>query len=51
MFLKKTPSEYIDVLLKCLRHLMNRIHRKDHRIGTFEIKKFLCLVLMIKYIS
>ena len=24
---------------KCLRHLMNRIQRKDHRIGTFEFDK------------
>ena len=24
---------------KCLRHLMNRIQGKDHRIGTFEIDK------------
>ena len=32
---------YKDVLLnkKCLRHLMNRIQSKDHRIGTYEINK------------
>ena len=32
-------NEYKDVLLnkKCLRHLMNRIQSKDHRIGTYEI--------------
>ena len=24
---------------KCLRHLMNRIQGKDHRIGTFEFDK------------
>ena len=30
-----------DVLLKnkCLRHSMNRIQSKDHRIGTYEINK------------
>ena len=29
-------DEYKDVLLnnKCLKHLMNRIQSKDHRIGT-----------------
>ena len=34
-------SEYKDVLLnkKCLRHSMNRIQSKDHRIGTYEINK------------
>ena len=34
-------GEYKDVLLKkkCLRHLMNRTQRKDHRIGTYEINK------------
>ena len=28
-----------DVVLnkKCLRHLMNKIQRKDHRIGTYEM--------------
>ena len=32
-------SEYRDVLLnrKCLRHLMNRIQSKNHRIRTYEI--------------
>ena len=32
---KITHNEYKDVLLnnKCLRHSMNRIHSKDHRIG------------------
>ena len=36
-----TNNEHKDVLLnnKCLRHSMNRIQRKDHRIGTYEIKK------------
>ena len=24
---------------ECLRHLMNRIQSKDHRIGTYEVKK------------
>ena len=34
-------NEYKDVLLKnkCLRHSMNRIQIKDHRIGTYEINK------------
>ena len=34
-------NEYKDVLLnkKCLRHSMNRILRKDQRIGTYEINK------------
>ena len=34
-------NEYKDVFLKnkCLRHPMNRILRKDHRIGTYEINK------------
>ena len=34
-------NEYKDVLLnkKCLRHSMNRIQSKDHKIGTYEINK------------
>ena len=34
-------NEYKDVLLnkKCLRHSMNRIHSKDQRIRTYEMKK------------
>ena len=34
-------NEYKDVLLnkKCLRHPMNRIQSRDHRIGTYEINK------------
>ena len=34
-------NEYKDVLLKkkCLRHSINRIQSKDHRIGTYEINK------------
>ena len=34
-------SEHKDFLLnkKCLRHSMNRIQSKDHRIGTYEINK------------
>ena len=34
-------NEYKDVLLnnKCLRHSMNRIQNKDHKIGTYEINK------------
>ena len=44
-------NEYKNILLndKCVRHSMNRI--QDHRIGTFEITKFLCLALMTKLIS
>ena len=46
-------NEYKDVLLnnKCIRHPMNRIQIKAHKIGTYEIKKTSCLVLMTKYIS
>ena len=34
-------KEYKYVLLnkKCLRHFMNRIQSKDHKIGTYEISK------------
>ena len=34
-------NEYKDVLLnkKCLRHSINRIQGKDHRIGTYEMNK------------
>ena len=34
-------NEYKDVLLnkKCLRHSVNRTQSKDHKIGTYEIKK------------
>ena len=34
-------NEYEDILLnnKCLRHSMNRIQSKDHRLGTYEINK------------
>ena len=34
-------NKYKDVLLnqKCIRHSMNRIQSKDHRIGTYEINK------------
>ena len=35
---------------KCLRHSMNRIQSKDHRIGTYNSKKIICLVLMRKNI-
>ena len=48
-----THNENKDVLLnkKRFRHSMNRIPSKDHKIGTYEIKKFLRLALMIKYTS
>ena len=41
-------NKYKDVLLhkKCLRHLMNRIQTKDHKIKTYEMNK---ISLMIKY--
>ena len=34
-------NEYKNVLLKnkCLMHSMNGIQRKNHRIGSYEIKK------------
>ena len=34
-------NEHKDVLwnIKCIRHSMNRIQSKDHRIGTYQIKK------------
>ena len=34
-------NQYKDVLSnnKCLRHSMNRIKSKDHRIGNYEINK------------
>ena len=36
-----THNEYTDILLnkKCLRHAMNRIQIKDHRIGTYKVNK------------
>ena len=36
-------NKYKDVLLnkKCLRHSMNEIQGKDHKIGTHEIKKII----------
>ena len=41
-----------DVLLnnEYIRHLMNRIQSKDHRIGTCEINKISLSCLMTKYI-
>ena len=37
----RTHNEHKDVLLnkKCLRHLMNRIESKIHKIGIYEIDK------------
>ena len=36
-------NEYKDILLnnKCIRHSMNRIQSKEHRIETYEINKIL----------
>ena len=43
-------NECIDVLLnnKCIRHSMNRIQSKDHRLGTCKINKISCHVLYIQ---
>ena len=43
---------YNDGLLneKCLRHSINRIQGKNRKMGTYAIKKILCLALMIKLI-
>ena len=45
-------NEYKDVLLNkvCLRHSMNRIKIKNHRIGTYEINKSSSFTLMAKFI-
>ena len=40
-----------NVVATILRHTMNRIQSKDHRIGTMKSTRFLCLALMIKYTS
>ena len=46
-------SEYKEVLLnnKYIRHSINRIQSKDHKIGNMKSTKFHGLVLMTKYIS
>ena len=40
-FILSLNSEYKYVLLKrkCLRHSIKRVQSKNHRIGTYEIKK------------
>ena len=40
VFTTISHNEYKDVLLnkKCIRHSMNRIQSRDHRIGTYKIK-------------
>ena len=46
-------GEHEDVLLndKCLRHLMNRIQRNNHRTGIYKMGKVIIyLTLLIKYI-
>ena len=45
-------NDYKDELWnnKCIRQSINRIQSKDHIIGTSEITKFNCLLLMTKYI-
>ena len=43
--------EYVFLNKKCIRHSMNKIQTKDHRIGTYNINKiFFALFLMTKYI-
>ena len=50
MKLKSRPKEYVDTVFgKILRHDMERIQRKLHQIGTYEIIK-IYHVLMIKVI-
>ena len=46
-------GEYEDILLnnECLRHSMNRIQNKNHKIGTYEINKFFFHGFIIKYVS
>ena len=41
MLLQQCHNEYKDVLLnkKCLRHSINWIQSKEHRIVTYEINK------------
>ena len=43
-------NKYKDVLLnhKYLRHSMNKIQTKNHRIGIYKLTKFLYLALMKK---
>ena len=45
-------NEYKGVLLKnkCVRHSMNRIESKHHRIGTYEIDKISLSYFDYKYI-
>ena len=40
VFTTISHNEYKDVLLnkKCMRHSMNRIQSRDHRVGTYKIK-------------
>ena len=44
-------NEYEGVLLnnKCLRHSTNRIQSKDHRTGTYEIKKIHCPIFLTQF--
>ena len=46
IFARIIHNEYEDVLLneKCLRHLINRIQLKDHRIGVYEINNFFFII-------
>ena len=50
---KTSHKEYKDVLLnnKCLRHSLDRIQSKDHRIGTYENKNSWLSELIIKKTS
>ena len=44
-------NEYKDVLLnkECLRHSINRIQSKYHRIGVYEINKIFFFLLEVKF--
>ena len=50
---KSRNNKYKDVLLnkKCLRHSMNTIQSKDHRIRTYEISKISLSCFDEKYTS
>ena len=46
-------NDYKHVLLnnKCLRHLMNKIQSKDHRMGAYEINKMSLSCFGITYLN
>ena len=49
--LSHNEHKYVLLNNKCLKYSMNRTQSKDHKIGTYEIKKFHCLVLITKHTS